>query len=195
MNEHSINKLNNFIAGWYFNDLKICDDLMEYHSNSNQKASGSIFRNGKKTIDESIKKSIDITLNIKDKIFQDYLNNLIDVTKEYIKKYPYCNEYQSWGINDAVNIQHYEPNGGYYTWHTERGSKNEPQSSRHLVFITYLNDVTDDGETEFLHQKIKIKPQKGLTVIFPADWTFTHRGIPSKTQEKYIVTGWFNFFD
>jgi len=30
----------------------------------------------------------------------------------------------------------------------------------------------------------------GKVIIFPADWTFTHRGIVSKTQTKYIITGW-----
>jgi len=30
------------------------------------------------------------------------------------------------------------------------------------------------------------------TVIWPADFTHTHRGIVSKTQEKYIATGWYN---
>jgi len=33
-----------------------------------------------------------------------------------------------------------------------------------------------------------------LTLIWPTDWTFTHRGVPSLTEEKYIVTGWFNFY-
>ena len=41
-------------------------------------------------------------------------------------------------------------------------------------------------------KKIKVKPEKGLTLIWPADWTFTHRGIPSP-QEQYIVTGWLSF--
>jgi hypothetical protein len=38
-----------------------------------------------------------------------------------------------------------------------------------------------------------VQPKKGLTLIWPADWTFTHRGVPSPTQEKIITTGWFNF--
>jgi hypothetical protein len=59
--------------------------------------------------------------------------------------------------------------------------------------MTYLNDINDGGETEFLYQNIKIKPKKGLTLIFPADWTFTHRGIASSTEEKFIVTGWYNY--
>jgi hypothetical protein len=59
--------------------------------------------------------------------------------------------------------------------------------------MTYLNTVTDEGETEFYHQKIKIRPEKGLTLIWGSDWTFLHRGIPSKSQEKFIITGWFNY--
>jgi hypothetical protein len=59
--------------------------------------------------------------------------------------------------------------------------------------MTYLNDITDEGETEFFHQQIKIQPRKGLTLIWPADWTYTHRGITSPTQDKYIITGWFNY--
>ena len=59
--------------------------------------------------------------------------------------------------------------------------------------MTYLNDINDGGETEFLYQNIKIKPRKGLTLIWPADWTFTHRGNFAPSEEKYIVTGWFNY--
>ena len=59
--------------------------------------------------------------------------------------------------------------------------------------MTYLNDVDDGGETEFLYQDVKTKAVKGKTVIFPVEWTHTHRGIPSPTQDKYIITGWFSF--
>jgi hypothetical protein len=59
--------------------------------------------------------------------------------------------------------------------------------------MTYLNDVTDGGETGFFYQDVKIKPQKGLTLIWPADWTFTHRGQISQTSEKMVVTGWLRY--
>ena len=98
-----------------------------------------------------------------------------------------------YGLDKNINIQYYPKNGGYKQYHTERTNLNYPIVSRHLVFMTYLNDITDRGETEFFHQKIKVKPKKGLTLIWPVDWTFTHRGIPSPTQEKYIITGWYNF--
>jgi hypothetical protein len=59
--------------------------------------------------------------------------------------------------------------------------------------MTYLNDVYKGGETEFFHQQFKVTPKKGLTLIWPADWTYTHRGIVAPVEEKIIVTGWWNF--
>jgi hypothetical protein len=59
--------------------------------------------------------------------------------------------------------------------------------------MTYLNDVTDGGGTEFFHQNITTTAVKGKTLIWPSDWTFTHRGQVSPTQDKYIITGWFSF--
>jgi hypothetical protein len=60
--------------------------------------------------------------------------------------------------------------------------------------MTFLNDMTDEGGTEFLYQDLKVEPKKGLTLIWPSYWTHTHRGVISKTQEKYIVTGWYSNF-
>ena len=34
---------------------------------------------------------------------------------------------------------------------------------------------------------------EGRLVIWPAYWTHIHCGIVSKTQTKYIATGWFEF--
>ena len=128
-------------------------------------------------------------------IIQKYLVELKSVCDKYINQYKWCNEYSPFMVTEGFNIQHYKPNEGYFAWHTERGSSHIPYCNRHLVWMTYLNDVTDGGETEFYYQNIKTKPQKGLTVIFPADWTHTHRGITSKTQNKYIITGWYNFIN
>ena len=61
-----------------------------------------------------------------------------------------------------------------------------------LVFMTYLNDVLDGG-TEFKYQKLITKAKKGLTLIWPSDFTHTHKGQISNTSEKYIITGWFSY--
>ena len=66
-------------------------------------------------------------------------------------------------------------------------------SHRVLAWITYLNDVEKDGETEFLYYNTKIKPEKGKTVIWPSEWTHAHRGIPANNCLKYVITGWFHF--
>lgn len=125
--------------------------------------------------------------------WKNYMLALKTCVEKYVQTYPFASAYGVWALNSRTNIQRYPPSGGYKTYHTERTGKGEPEGSRHLVFMTYLNDVTDQGGTEFYHQNITVQPKKGLTLIWPADWTFTHRGVPSPTQEKTITTGWFNY--
>ena len=92
------------------------------------------------------------------------------------------------------NIQKYEPGYAYNPIHIEGGGPEKNKLQRILAFTTYLNDIEVDGETEFIHQEIKVQPKKGLTVIWPAGWTHPHRGIPAPNETKYIVTGWFSFY-
>ena len=127
---------------------------------------------------------------------QKYLDALSRVLGGYIEKYPWCSEgQQQWRIQESFNIQMYKPKEGYTAWHCERPTATIPVICRHLVFMTYLNDLKDEGgETEWYHQKLKIRPEKGLTIIWPVDWPFTHRGIPSMTETKYITTGWYSYY-
>jgi len=193
MKSHKLNNLNNFIGAWYLDDTSICDELIEFHKTTPKKREGYA-GSSEGNVDTSIKESVDTLLYFaNDNTIQNYLAKLLMVTNEYKEKYKYCDAFAPWNIVESPIIQYYPPMGGYKKWHTERGAKLEPIGSRHLSFMTYLNDVTDEGETEFYYQQLKIKPEKGLTVIWGADWTFTHRGIPSPSQEKYIVTGWFNY--
>jgi hypothetical protein len=180
---------NDFIRGWYLDNLDTCDQIIDYFKNNNNKFLGRS-SNG---VDATVKDSTDCYLQDA-QLANLYVTQLMDVASEYINLYPFVNFYSPWGINDNINIQEYKPSQGYHKWHTERSGVEYQISTRHMVFMTYLNDITDGGETEFFHQKIKVKPEKGLTLIWPADWTFTHRGVPSSTETKYIVTGWFNYF-
>ena len=109
----------------------------------------------------------------------------------YYKKYSLENIFAV-TLRESFNIQHYAPNEGFLGWHCERSQTQTNQ--RALVFMTYLNDVTDGGETEFYWQNLKVKPVKGKMVVWPTDFTHLHRGITSPTQEKYIATGWYNFW-
>jgi hypothetical protein len=190
MKEHKINKQNNFIAGWYLPDKKLCKDLINLFEKSSYKKDGLISNK----IDKLKKDSTDISFNLfsQEDLIQKYIKNLSLILEEYKKKYKYAdNPQDSWEITEDFNIQRYLPNQGFHSYHTERSSVSS--SLRHLAFMTYLNNVKDDGETEWFYQNLKIKPETGLTVIWPTDWTFTHRGIPSKTETKYIVTGWYSY--
>jgi hypothetical protein len=196
MKEHEVNQLDNFIGGWYIQE-QVCDDLIHYFNSSKNSQPGIIFKDGIQQIDKNYKDSLDLQIDTYGINSQsdNYYDSLQSVLEKYKEKYPFCDRFNTYALISTPNIQKYPKGGGYHNWHTERIGAAFPNVSRHLVYMTYLNDVDDDGETEFYHQKIKVKPKKGLTLIWPADWTFAHRGISSKTQEKYIITGWYNFID
>ena len=188
MREHSINSQYDFIQGYYFDDLSICDKLIDYHKNGEQKP-GVI--GTEKIVDPERKDSTDVILTNGSEA-DVYMQHLAGVTDQYCNKYNYAG-LKPFTLVEWIQIQHYKPGQGYHKWHFERVGAQLPGGSRHLVFMTYLNTVVDGGETEFFYQKLKIKPEKGLTLIWPADWTFTHRGCTSLTEEKYITTGWLNY--
>jgi len=191
MKEHEINSLDNFICGWYHNDVSICDRIINLHKKSDKKYMGVI--DDTRFLPE-IKNSTDCWLENDKSLTSEYIDYLQQAVDLYVTKYPFCNDGSPWTIIQSINVQHYmPPNGGFHKFHCERSGADFPNNNRHLVFMTYLNDVNDGGETEFYHQNIKVKPVKGLTLIWPADWTHTHRGLPSPTEEKYIVTGWFSY--
>jgi hypothetical protein len=200
MQAHSVNDLDNFIGGWYI-DPKICDDLIKYYKKNPNKYSGVVGDHGDPTqvsfsqsVQTETKRSTEVTLELDSKMGKTYLDALQEVLVQYMEKYPYSNSYCRFTIKQGVQIQHYKPTEGFYNYHTERTSaKNDHGASRHLVFMTYLNDVSNGG-TEFYHQKLITPAEKGLTLIWPVDWTFTHRGVISPDQEKYITTGWYNFY-
>jgi hypothetical protein len=147
-------------------------------------------------VDRDVKDSRD--LHITPDRFSDppvvrYLDDLRQVCERYVEKFQGSATVDGWGITENINIQRYAPGGGYKLWHCERWGKTMPAAARHLVFMTYLNDVSDGGGTEFLYQNVCVQPRKGLTLIWPSDWTHYHRGVVSPTEEKFIITGWFSF--
>ena len=169
-------------------DMHLCDDLIEYHKNNME------YKNlGKSIGANEMKKSTDVT------IFPASQNPSILMYRKllfgYIKEYnaAYDNPLTEMTIADGFNIQHYKPGEGYLNWHSERSIHLTHQ--RALTFMTYLNDVSDGGGTEFKYQKLRHNAKRGKTLIWPSDFTHTHRGQKSPTQEKYITTGWFNHID
>ncbi len=82
--------------------------------------------------------------------------------------------------------------GEYYHWHVDADST--ALADRQLVAIWYLNDVAGPGgETEFLHQEVKITPAAGRLILFPPFWTHQHRGVTLRQGVKYLATTWIVF--
>ena len=173
---------------------EICDKLVDLYNNPT-----NLYKVDGKSgyyveVNNLAKESLDVCIppNYNHPTVHQYFDELQKVVNKYTNAFPFS-EYSRFSMREPMQIQWYPKGGGFKVWHSERINCNIEQIRRHLVFMTYLNDVTDAGETEWYYQKKKIQPKKGLSVIWPPDFTHTHRGIPSPTQEKYIVTGWFNF--
>ena len=181
------------LMGAWFISKKLCNDITK-QMNSADLVPGMMYSNGQKqVIDKTAKESFEMAIahNNNDEPWLTYRGAIMDIIQLYIKKYPHMNANAEFGIGEEYNTQKYPIGGGFKIWHHENDFKSF-NYDRCLVFMTYLNDV-EDGGTSFKYQDIDIPAKKGLTLIWPAYWTHTHRGIVSNTKEKYIVTGWLNF--
>jgi len=194
MKEHKINKEENtFLGGWYI-PTEICDRLIEVFKNSKHQqgpgmCGGDVRPKAKKSTD------ITVTYDTMGSAGIEYYEELAKVMEEYKKKYPYCtNATGPWALLEPSNIQWYKPGEGFYVWHSEACQAGDT-ACRHLTYMTYLNDIKEGGGTEFYHQNVLIKPEKGLTIIAPSTWIHTHRGQVAEKEDKYIITGWYSFHD
>jgi len=192
MTEHKF-PYESFIGGWYISE-SVCDNIINFFDTNKEYcvSSGHVGSNENEREFKNINDSLDMKIG-KDNYFfpfYHYRQELQKCLNEYLKKYEYANKVNQFAINTDYNLQYYNFNKGFKTWHSER---TDVQSmNRYLVFMTYLNNV-DDGGTEFKYQNLVSPAKKGLTLIWPTEWTHTHRSQISKTKEKYIVTGWYTF--
>ena len=159
------------------------------------------FENDKRTYDgivgsgyiPRIKQSTDLTFSDYDdwkEIDDIFYKSLNKNLHKYVEKYDWAQlETVSHRFQDnGYQMQRTLP-GEFYTWHSDFSCVNEEKAPRFLTFIWYLNDVFEDGYTEFI-DGTRIQPEMGKMIIFPATWTYVHRGYPPKSNAKYIVTGW-----
>jgi hypothetical protein len=141
--------------------------------------------------DNSIKRSTDLVVSGKphwQDVDRALFKSLGIAIREFRNQYPYFNgPFKDMGYG----LQRTNP-GEFYHWHIDGGSHDF--SYRQLVAIWYLNDVEGPGgETEFLYQSVKIKPEQGKLLLFPPFWTHEHRGVQLQSGVKYIATTWIVF--
>ena len=184
-----------FIGGGYMSE-EICDGVRDFwNENESLKLPGIVAnKETEETEDVEVKKctQLDVIPNAQELIL--YNIHLQAILDDYKQKYKWVDFVNTYDIIENMTIQHYKPGEGFYKWHTENTGYSY-NLNRHLVFMTYLNDV-ENGGTEFYHfPDLKIQARKGLTLIWPTGWTHTHKGVISNVDEKYMITGWYSFYD
>lgn len=127
-------------------------------------------------------------LNRNVKIYVKQLTSKIDIEEENstnkIKLFP----------SDKVTttefmIQRYIQGKGRYIYHNDSRIIWQEKKYRLITYIFYLNTVEEGGETEFFNE-LRIKPEAGKLILFPASLLWPHRGMIPKSSNKYIITGW-----
>ena len=184
----------NFIGIWSLENNDLCKNIINFFETNIDLQKDGTTGDGKKT---EFKKTTDINIhpnNLKEEKFvliKDYVKSLHNCYLDYQEQWPFLKDKINTVDIPTFNIQRYNPGDHFSHIHTERSSLN----SLHRVFawMTYLNDVDDGGNTHFTHYDLKIKPEIGKTLIWPAEWTHAHCGEILKSGVKHIITGWMHF--
>lgn len=66
-------------------------------------------------------------------------------------------------------------------------------ANRYLVFLWYLNDVEEGGETDFPQLGVRVAARRGRLLMFPPYWMFQHAGLPPGSADKYILSTYLLF--
>lgn len=186
----------NFIGSWLISNDVLFDDMIKFFERNTHLHNKGVTDRG---LNFSEKKTTDMTIypvDLKKKeysIINDYFNELFKCYHDYKNQWSFLKNTINTLDIPSFNIQRYLPGDHFSKIHTERSST----STSHRVFawMTYLNDLNDKdgGCTNFSHFNIKIKPKKGKTLIWPAEWTHAHSGEILNQGTKYIITGWMCF--
>jgi hypothetical protein len=180
-----------FIGSWNLEPIELCDEIVNYFEFNTSKQKKGKIDGG---LDQNIKKSVDISILPKDinlpknQIFNEYFKALFDCHQDYLFQWPFLTSFANKVEIGIFNIQRYQAGEHFQQIHSERTSI--ATLPRLFAWMTYLNDVDEGGTTFFTHYDLEIKPKRGLTLIWPAEWTHAHKGNVLHSGSKYIITGW-----
>ena len=187
-------KQTHFIGCWNLENNELCKKIIQFFENNSDLQMQGITAKG---VNLKVKKTIDIPVNPKNlndpkfEVIKLYINELLKCFLDYQEQWPFLKNMLKTIDLTGFNIQKYSEGDHFAKIHSERTSFNNLH--RLFAWMTYLSDVNDGGQTNFSHYGIKIKPEIGKTLIWPAEWTHAHAGEVLKSGTKYIVTGWMHF--
>ncbi len=69
----------------------------------------------------------------------------------------------------------------------------DAETGRYLVFLWYLNDVAEGGQTRFVDLDLDVVPRTGRLLMFPPYWMYQHAALPPRSGDKYILSTYLEF--
>ena len=97
---------------------------------------------------------------------------------------------------ENIRIKKYTDNGkDVFKNHVDVLRSQGPSSKRFLVFIMYLSDVEEGGETSIPRYNVKCKPKAGRLLMFPPFWTHPHQGEKVIKGTKYQIMTYLHYGD
>ena len=184
----------NFIGSWVIGPFSLCDDLITYFESNVAAQKAGVTGLGR---DLSAKDRMDISIAPNqlelpgNEVFKTYVNSLFACYKDYLDQWPFLEQIGQNLEMGKFNLGRYQRGQHFQKMHAERSGLGSLH--RVLAWMTYLNDVDEGGETYFDHYNLTIKPRKGVTLIWPAEWTHAHKGNVLLGESKYMITGWLTF--
>lgn len=177
---------------------EFCEELIETYENHPGKDLGLTGGGYKPTV----KNCVDLYISNQEDL-RDLDNRLHETLSPYVQQYVRELEEQASAkfedmhpfptdvVRDSgYNMKKYEPNEGKFNWHSDNLTT-IAGNVRLIGIIWYLNDVQEGGYTEFF-DGTKIQPATGRLLLFPATWTYPHRGVVAPTK-KYIITSFLSY--
>ena len=183
-----------FIGAWFLKDLTLADRIIEFFEQHPALQRAGATGAG---VDAAIKKSTDITVKPRElretshAVLAAYMEELYACYMDYLAQWPFLGAMMKEVDIGDFNIQRYHAGEHFGSLHSERTGMSGLH--RVLVWMTYLNDISDGGQTRYDHYDLEVRPQRGKTLIWPAEWTHAHTGNRVVSGTKYIITGWMHF--
>jgi prolyl 4-hydroxylase len=166
----------------YIIDPETCNNLINYfETNTSEHFKG--YLGSMRRLDLSHKNSDEMY------VAEDFSDKMALITQniflEYIKENIYLAGHF---ILEKFRIKRYVNDGKHmYNWHIDTSPSHH---RRILTVIYYLNDVSQGGETvvKVGDDEIKVVPEIGKVLLFPANFCYPHCGLPPISNNKYILT-------
>ena len=191
--------ISNFIDTYQVLAPHECERIIDYYRNDDRKERGQVI--GDANLDE-VKQSTDVYVkfgdkwdNVDDNKYNDIIVPAVNyAVNQWIENHKFLTTMPPFRVFEQYNIQHYKDGEGYFSLHCEcQPDKAGDQFVYRMgAWMIYLNDA--ESGTEFPYQELVLQPKQGICAVWPAYYTHPHKGVTPNRGDKYIATGWINFF-